>query len=109
VLSSRCEGFGDVIVESMAVGTPVITTDCPYGPGEIVRDDREGLLVPPGDPDALARAIVRLAQDGELRRRLAEGGLRRATDFGADRIAAEYDRLFLEVLGTSRGAVAGGE
>jgi glycosyltransferase involved in cell wall biosynthesis len=57
VSCSRYEGFGNAIVEALACGTPVVATDCPYGPREILADGRYGLLVPVGDADALARAI----------------------------------------------------
>ena len=57
VLSSNWEGFGNVIVEALAAGVPVVSTDCPSGPAEILEDGEYGRLVPVGDAHAMARAI----------------------------------------------------
>jgi glycosyltransferase involved in cell wall biosynthesis len=58
VQSSQWEGLPSVLVEAMACGTPVVATDCPGGTREILDDGRLGRLVPPGDPHALADAIL---------------------------------------------------
>jgi glycosyltransferase involved in cell wall biosynthesis len=76
VLSSDYEGFGNVIVEAMACGTPVVSTDCPSGPSEILDGGRYGTLVPLRDPIALSQAIeaalARSFSSDELRARAAE-------------------------------------
>jgi glycosyltransferase involved in cell wall biosynthesis len=101
VLSSLWEGFGNVIVEAMAMETPVISTNCPHGPDEIIRDGENGMLVPPGDAGALAATMLRLARDEELRKRLAQAGKVRAQAFSAERIAAQYAAVLRSVA--SRG------
>jgi glycosyltransferase involved in cell wall biosynthesis len=63
VLSSRWEGFGNVLVEAMATGCSLVATDCPSGPREILQDGRLGPLVPPGDPAAMAAAILHSLQN----------------------------------------------
>ena len=102
VLSSLWEGFANVIVEAMACGAPVVATDCPHGPAEIIVDGESGLLVPSGDADAIGRAIRRVLTDAGLRSSLATNGRRRARDFGAIASARAHERVFEEVA--KRGA-----
>ena len=71
VLSSRYEGFPNVLLEALASGVPVVATDCPGGPREILGDGALGILVPSGQASALAEAVMRVIGDVELRRRLS--------------------------------------
>ncbi|MEE4237108.1 MAG: glycosyltransferase [Anderseniella sp.] len=90
VLSSRHEGFGNVLVEALEHGVPVVSTDCPTGPREILCDGKYGRLVPVGDADALAEAMRAGLSETPRREALKA----RSRDFCADRIADEY----LEVM-----------
>ena len=87
VLSSRWEGFGNVLVEAMACGTPVVSTDCPSGPTEILKDERWGYLVPVGDHEALAHAILNTLDNPPVS---SEELIERAKDFAPEEIAEEY-------------------
>ncbi len=94
VLSSYFEGFGCVIVEAMALGIPVVATSCPHGPSEIIDDGKSGLLVATGDYRALAKAVLRVLRDGELRERIVQQGRIRVEDFGVENIMRRYETLF---------------
>ena len=98
VLSSRYEGLSNVIIEAMASGCPVVSTDCPFGPGEIIQDGVSGLLVPVGDEQALEQAIERVLDDSHLRDDLIEGGRKRAQDFSIERVGQSYENLLRRLV-----------
>ncbi len=100
VLSSRWENFPHLVVEALAVGTPVIATAV-GGVPEIVHDGENGLLVPAGDPDALAAAIRRLVDDDELRARLARAAAASVAALAPDLLLGQIEQE-LETAGASR-------
>lgn len=106
VVSSRREATPNVIVEAMACGTPVVAVECWTGPRRVLEDGAAGLLVPPGDSDALAAAMTRVLEDRELAARLAERGRVRARDFHLSNTLGRYQELF-EELAAGAAAVAG--
>ena len=97
VLPSRSEPFGMVVVEALACGRPVVASAV-GGIPEILEDGRSGLLVPPDDPDALARAVSSLLDDEAMRAALAAAGRARALHFGCERMAESYLHLYETLL-----------
>ena len=86
VLSSDYEGFGNVIVEAMEYGVPIVSTDCPVGPREILEDGKYGRMVPLNDPGALAQAFIATLSEKRDRSDLKV----RARDFSIKTIAQQY-------------------
>lgn len=96
-LSSRWEGLPTVLLEAMACGAPVVSTDTPHGPREILADGQWGQLTPIGDAPALAQAMLDTLQGD----RPPEAALRRrAAEFSEQRAADAYLRLFQQVANT---------
>lgn len=89
VLSSTSEGFGNVLIEAMAAGLPIVSTDCRHGPREILQDGKFGALVPVGDAVALAQAMRAMLCQPTPPAQLRS----RALDFAVDRIGDQYEAL----------------
>jgi glycosyltransferase involved in cell wall biosynthesis len=101
-VSADKEPFGMTLVEAMRCGVPVVSTDAPYGPGEILHDGVDGLLTPVGDADALCHALLRLINDEPLRQSMAAAALASSTRYDPAPIAEQYEQLFEELAANKK-------
>jgi glycosyltransferase involved in cell wall biosynthesis len=102
VLSSWEEGFSNFVLECMAAGLPIVVTRVGGNP-EAVTDQETGLVVPPRDPKALGNAVLRLAQDPDLRQRLGAAAQRRAEqEFSLDSCVEAHSRLYEDLMSRRR-------
>ena len=92
-LPSLWEGFPFALVEALRSGAAVVSSDCPYGPGEIVEEGLSGLLVPPADARALADALRRILDEPGLADRLRQSARERADMFAPDAVVRRYEDL----------------
>lgn len=97
VHTSLFEGFGNIILEAMACGVPVIATDCPFGPREIISNMNNGILVPVSDEMALMEAIKTVLEDEDMRRSFVEEAYKRILDFPTERMVSQYEDIFLNI------------
>ncbi len=97
-LPSRFEGFPNSLLEAMACGLPAVAVDCPSGPAEIIRHERNGLLVPPEDPEALAAALDRLMSSPEERSRLGSEAAAVVDRFRLERVAGMWEAVIDEAV-----------
>ena len=97
ILSSRYEGFGNVLLEALACGTPVVATDCETGPTEIIENEVNSLLVPSEDVELLKDAMERLYHDRELYKRLKTNTRKSVGRFDIKNIVKEWLNLFEEI------------
>ncbi len=96
-LSSYLEGMGQVLVEAMSVGLPVVATNT-GGIPDVVVDGLTGFLAPPRDSEKLAGKIIELLQDKDKRRSFALAGQKKALEFSKQKMAKETEKIYLQVL-----------
>jgi glycosyltransferase involved in cell wall biosynthesis len=99
VQPSLNEGMGKAAVEAMAAGKPVVASAV-SGLRDVVRPGRNGVLVPPGDPDALSRAVLDLLNDSDRARRLGEAAREDAESYGVEAMVARLEALYDRLLRT---------
>jgi glycosyltransferase involved in cell wall biosynthesis len=103
VLTSRFEGLPNALIESMALGVPIVSTACQFGPVEILGDNEYGVLTPVGDAAAFAAAVESLIDDPDRRLELSRRGRVRAADFDRRRVGPIYETLFARMVGRQPG------
>ena len=101
-LSSHYEGLPMVLLEAQAFGVPAVSFDCPCGPSEVIRDGENGFLVPEGDVNALAAALLRIMENDEERIRMGQNAFRDASRWDIETIMPQWIRLFEETLSSPR-------
>jgi glycosyltransferase involved in cell wall biosynthesis len=97
ILPSLFEGFGLVILEAMAAGLPVITTQNTGGP-DVIGEGKEGFVVPAGDAEALREKMEWFTQNPEKAAEMGKAAHRKAKEFNWERYGAEYARIIREVV-----------
>ena len=103
VMSSRLEGFPNTLIEAMACGLPAVSFDCETGPADIIRDGIDGILVPPGDIDALAAALQKLMLDEPSRSAMSERAKEIRHRLSLERVTADWQALFDELDAKAKG------
>ncbi len=98
VLSSRYEGFGMVLTEAMACGVPPVSFTCPSGPRDIITDRVDGLLVPNGNIDELARQLCCLIENPAERKQMGQRAQENVRKFYIENIMQKWDQLFKEIV-----------
>lgn len=98
VLSSNFEGFGLVLIEAMACGLPVVSFDCPYGPGELIINEKNGLLVENGNVTDLANKIEWMINHESERKEMSNEARRTLLKYKIDIIMSQWEELFNSLI-----------
>lgn len=97
LLASRTEGFPMTIIEAMQCGVPVVSTDCPCGPSDIILDGENGFLVPEEDDSAFVSAVCKLISDYSLREKMGRRAVETSARFGRETIIQRWKDFFSKI------------
>lgn len=98
-VTSYFEGFSLVILEAMKHGVPCIAFDCPFGPGEIIENNKCGYLIEDGNITRYAEKLSNLIENDELRKQFSEASIKRSYSFNKDTVMLQWKKLFEELVG----------
>jgi glycosyltransferase involved in cell wall biosynthesis len=98
VMSSRFEGFPMVLLEAMECGLPVVSYDCPTGPRDLITVGKDGFLVPNGDIDGLAAAMIDMIELGDGRKAFGAAALEKSAQYEVSAVAARWEDLLQELV-----------
>lgn len=98
VMSSRYEGFGMVLLESMSYGLPVISFACPCGPKDIITDGVDGILCENGNVEQLAKGMIRLLSDADLRKKMGHAAREKSLQFSQGMVMKLWEATFLDTV-----------
>ena len=102
IISSRYEGFSMVIIEAMASGVPCVSFDCPFGPRNIIKDRKDGILVEYLNSQALADNICLLIENDELRKKLGYQARENIQRYSRDCVMKQWEELFTSLIGNKK-------
>jgi glycosyltransferase involved in cell wall biosynthesis len=98
LMTSRYEGFGLVLIEAMSFGVPCISFDCPFGPGDIISDQQNGLLIENGNTEAFADAVIKIIENKEYREQMGARAYDSIDGYRIETIGDMWDDLFKRLL-----------